>query len=85
MRADAIRRPNERRAKFNAAKLDDALAQKAESVENVQKLLAEKAEMMMELGELKGIQSQIESQLNPSKAKAETIAKECETAEGGSE
>ncbi len=63
-------------------KLDDALAQKAESVENVQKLLAEKAEMMMELGELKGIQSQIESQIESANVRAETIAKECETVKG---
>ena len=60
-------------------KLEDALTQKTESVENVQKLLAEKAGMMMELGELKGIRSQIETQIQSANARAETIAKECET------
>ena len=63
-------------------KLGDALAQKAESVENVQKLLEARAEMMMELGELKGIQSQIESQIESANVRAETIAKECETVKG---
>ena len=65
-------------------KLEDALTQKTESVENVQKLLAEKAGMMMELGELKGIRSQIETQIQSANTRAERMAKECET-EGRSE
>ena len=60
-------------------KLEDALTQKTESVENVQKLLAEKAGMMMELGELKGIRSQIETQIQSANTRAERMAKECET------
>jgi len=65
---------------FTRQKLEDAMTQKSESIENVQKLLSEKAGMMMELGELKGIRSQIETQIESANARVEIIAKECETA-----
>jgi kinesin family member C1 len=59
-------------------KLESSESQKSDSVANVQKLLAEKAEMILELGKLRGIQSQIESQMQTINERFEFASKECE-------